>query len=296
LDKILRDKKALLLFLGPGFLLYLIVVLIPVVQSGVYSFYDGLPGINFEFNGIDNYVRLFKDKQFFSSFKLTLKYVVTVTSYQIIVGMLLAFLFVYGIKRFATTVRTIVFLPVVLPIVAVAHLFAKIYDIMPTYGLVNSLLEAAGFSRYVKAWIGMPDTALTALCIQDIWMTVGFYAIIFYAAIIDLPGELMEAARIDGASGFGVAWHITLPLLRPIIGVAVIYSLSSTLKVFSSALALTAGGPARATYMLSLYMYNTAFNFRSYGYGSTIGVFILLECLLIVIVVNRLLNRNSYDY
>ena len=161
------------------------------------------------------------------------------------------------------------------------------------YGLINSLLDMLGLEQYIQAWIGLPSTALGALCVQDIWMTMGFYAIILYAGLVDVPANLLEAGKIDGARGFTLARYITLPLMRPVIGTALIYSLSSTLKVFSSVLALTAGGPAKSTYTLSLYMYDTAFNFNKYGYGSVIGVFIMLECIIIVAVVNRIINKKE---
>lgn len=295
MDRILRDKKAIGIFLVPGALLYLVVVLVPVVWSVVYTFFEGVPGMHFEFVGLDGYRRIFQDSQFWNSFVLTLKYALTVTFFQMLAGLLLAFLFAFGLKRFQTTIRTIAFLPVVLPIVAVGQLFSKIYAIAPSYGLLNSLLDALGLDLLVKAWIGLPQTALGALCVQDIWMTAGFYAVIFYAGLVDVPANILEAASIDGASGFQRVRYVTLPLLRPVIGTAVIYSLSSTLKVFSSVLALTNGGPARSTYMLSMYMYDTAFNFSEYGYGSVIGLFIMLECICIVLVTNHIVNRKEKE-
>ncbi|MDO5425712.1 MAG: sugar ABC transporter permease [Eubacteriales bacterium] len=295
MGNLLKDKKAISVFMLPGSLLYLIVVLVPVGWSLVYTLFEGVPGLRFEFVGLAGYRKIFSDPQFWRSFQLTLKYTVIVTGFQILIGLLLAFFFVYGLKRFQTTVRTIVFLPVVLPIVAVGQLFSKIYAIAPSYGLLNSFLSGIGLDNLVKAWIGLPQTALPALCVQDIWMTAGFYAVIFYAGLLDVPANLLEAAKIDGASGWKRARYITLPLLRPILGTAIIYSLSSTLKVFSSVLALTNGGPARSTYMLSLYMYDTAFQFNQYGYGSVIGVFIMLECLCIVMITNFAVNRKKID-
>ncbi len=293
MNRIMSDKKAIGVFLLPGTAVYLFVVMIPVVWSVVYSLFEGAPGIRFQFRGLGGYLQLFSDRQFLSSLVITLKYCVTVSAFQMILGLSLAFLFTYGITRFRTLARTITFLPVVLPIVAVGQLFSKIYDIAPTYGLVNSLLELFGLEEYICAWIGLPQTALPALCVQDVWMTMGFYAIILYAGLVDVPANLVEAGRIDGAHGLTLARYITLPLMRPVIGTALIYSLSSTLKVFSSVLALTAGGPAKSTYTLSLYMYDTAFNFNKYGYGSVIGVFIMAECVVIVAVVNRIVNRKE---
>lgn len=292
MDRILRDKKAILVFLLPGLLVFTFVVLIPVGWSLVYSLYEGVVGIQLDFTGLHNYTLLFRDPQFIRSMIITLKYALVVTSSQMILGLLFAFLFAYGVK-YKTVVRTICFLPVVLPVVAVGQLFSKMYAIAPMYGLINSLLDLLGLGAYCKAWIGTTQTALAALCVQDIWMTAGFYAIIYYAGIVDIPGDLVEAAKIDGATGTQIAWRIILPLLRPVIATALIYSLSGSIKVYASAYALTGGGPARATYMLSMYMYDTAFKFSEYGYGSTIGVFIMLECLFFVLLTNYLVNRKD---
>ncbi len=291
MDRMLRDKKAIVVFLLPGLLVFAFVVLVPVVWSSVYSFYEGVVGIGLRFNGVRNYAQLFHDSQFTRSMLITLQYTAIVSGLQLVLGLLMSFLFAYGVKH-KVTVRTICFLPVVLPVVAVGQLFGKIYAIAPMHGLINSLLDVLGMGKYVTAWIGTTETALGALCVQDVWMTAGFYAIIYYAGIVDIPKELVEAARIDGATGWHVGTRIVLPLLRPVIGTALIYSLSGSIKVYASAYALTGGGPARATYMLSMYMYDTAFKFNKYGYGSTIGVFIMLECLLFVALTNFVVNKR----
>lgn len=292
-DKLLSDKKAIALFVLPGLVLFLGIVFVPVVWSFVYSLYDGVPGLKFTFNGIDNYMKLFKDKQFFQSFVITLKYMVFMCMGEISFALLLSFLFSFFIKRYTTLARTVVFFPVVLPIVAVGQLFTKIYDITPYYGLVNSILDAIGLDSLIKPWIGTPSTALGALLVQDIWKGMGFYAIIFYAAIVAISKEIFESAEIDGANGRRLIWNIVLPLLKPVIATCMILSLSGTLKVYASPLALTQGGPGKATYMLSMYMYDSAFLFNKYGYGSSIAIFILLECIFVTLVVKNFFSSKE---
>src|SRR5439155_25989664 len=169
-------------------------------------------------------------------------------------------------------IRTLVFFPVVLPTVAVAQMFSKIFEIAPQYGLVNSLLGLLHLSGSVQPWLGRGGTAFWVIVIMDVWRSMGFYAVLLFAGLVDVPGELLEAARIDGASTPRLVRHIVLPLLTPILFTAVIFSINGTLKVFDTILALTRGGPGQTTTPLTLYMYNTAFSNGEYGYGSTVAV------------------------
>ena len=133
------------------------------------------------------------------------------------------------------------FFPWSLPVVAVGQLFNKIFEITPNNGLFNSLLVLVGLNGLVRPWLGQTTTAFLALCSMDIWTAMGFYAIIFYAALMDVPREIIEAAHIDGAGGPRLLRNILLPALRPITITCLVFSFTGTLKVFESAMALTRG-------------------------------------------------------
>lgn len=276
---VLSNKKAIFLFVAPGAILYTIFVVLPVIWSGYYTFFSGMPGIKWEFCGLDNYVRLFQDKSFLNALIVNLKYIGIVTAGQVCMGLLIALMFKYWLRHFSTLVRTIMFFPVVLPTVAVGQLFAKIYEIQPHYGLLNSLLEMLGLHEWVQPWIGQNSTALGSLAAMDIWVAVGFYAIIFYGAILDVPEDVVEAARIDGCRPIQLFTKVLAPLLRPMIITCLIFSFTGTVKMFESSLALTGGGPGSATKSLSMYMYDTAFTYSKTGYGSVIALFIFLMCV-----------------
>lgn len=295
MDRLLRDKKALLLFILPPALIYILTVIVPTVWSLVYSFYSGMPGIDFKFTGLKNYANLWSDSEFLGSLSMTLKYVAIMVIFQVGIGLLLSFLFNFGVKKHKTLVRTVVFFPVVLPIIAVGQLFSKIYEITPQYGLLNSVLNLIGLKSMVQPWIGNASTALGALCVMDIWTSVGFYAVIFYAALVDIPGDIIEAAQIDGARFWRLAWNIIMPLLKPIMCACLVFSLTGTLKVYESVLALTNGGPGHATESLSLYMYNSAFTFSKYGYASAIAVFMLVLSIIIMLIVNKLFAQKDEE-
>lgn len=292
MEKLLRDKKAIAVFILPALILYLIVVFVPIVWSIVYSLFSGMPGMDFKFTGLSNYLHLFKDADFINSVVTNLKYVGVVVTGQIGLGFLVSLLFVFGLKKYKTLIRTIVFFPVVLPTVATSQLFAKIYEIAPQYGLLNSLLHVLSLDSLIQPWLGQTSTALWALCVADIWKAVGLYALIFYGGLVEIPDETIESARLDGASGVRLVRHIILPLVKPVIITGLVLSLTGTIKAFDSVLALTAGGPGTSTQMISMYMYDTAFKYGQYGYGSAIAIFILFECLVATGIVNKL-SKND---
>lgn len=287
MNKVLGNKKAVSLFVVPALIVYSIIVMVPVIWSMYYSFFSGSPGLKWEFAGLDNYLRLFKDKNFLNALLVNCKYVAVTTIGQVGMGLLLALMFKFWLKHCKTFVRTLVFFPVVLPTVAVGQLFAKIYEIQPNYGLLNSLLDSLGFKNLVQPWIGQSSTALWALCIMDIWVAMGFYSVIFYGALLDISDDILEAARIDGCGGWKLFKEILAPLLRPMIVTSFVFSFSGTVKMFESAMALTNGGPGSATKSLSMYMYDVAFTYNKVGYASVIAIVIFLICVLGSFVINK---------
>lgn len=287
MNKVLGNKKAIALFVAPALVLYTALVIVPVIWSLYYSLFSGSPGLQWEFVGFDNYLKLFHDKNFLNALKVNFKYIAVVMIGQVGLGLMLALMFKFWLKRCKAFVRTLVFFPVVLPTVAVGQLFAKIYEIQPNYGLLNSFLSAIGLEKLVQPWIGQASTALWALCIMDIWVAMGFYSVIFYGALLDIPDDILEAARIDGASSFKLFRHVLLPLLRPMVITCLVFSFSGTVKMFESSMALTNGGPGTATKSLSMYMYDVSFTYNKVGYGSVVAIVIFLICICGSMIINR---------
>ncbi|MDL2301984.1 sugar ABC transporter permease [Lachnospiraceae bacterium OttesenSCG-928-D06] len=293
MKRVLQNKKAIALFIVPALILYSVIVILPVIWSMYYSFFSGSPGLKWEFAGFDNFKMLFKDSNFKASLGVNLKYISIVMVGQVGFGLGLSLMFYFWLKKFKNVVRTLVFFPVVLPTVAVGQLFKKIYEIQPNYGLLNSLLDQIGLSDLVQPWLGQASTALICLCIMDIWVAMGFYAVIFYGALLDIPGDVIEAARIDGANGWQLFRRILAPLLRPMIITCMIFSFSGTVKMFESATALTKGGPGVSTRSLSMYMYNVSFTYNKVGYGSVIAIFIFLLCVVGSSIIRKFDNKEA---
>ena len=280
MKRVLGNKKAIALFVVPGLILYVGLVFVPVIWSFVYSLYSGTPGLSWSFSGLKNYSKLLIDSKFHTALMVTIRYIFTTMLGMVVLGLALAMMYRFWLVKFKNLIRTITFFPVILPTVAVGQLFRKIYEIQPNYGLLNSIMDAVGLHDKVQPWIGQASTALGCLSVMDIWVSVGFYAVIFYGGLIDIPEDIIEAAKVDGCNSWQMFKKIIFPLLRPITITCLVFAFAGTVKVFESAIALTNGGPGNATTTLSMYMYNVASEYRNYGYGSAIAIVIFLICII----------------
>lgn len=292
METMLRDRRPALLLVGPALLAYSLFLLVPVFWSLGYTLFEGNVLAGFQFVGFQNFGLLIHDPSFWQAAGVTVKYAVFVTIGQVGMGLLLALVYVFYLGKASGLIRTLIFFPVVLPTVAVGQLFSKIFAIAPQYGLVNSLLQTAHLDSWIQPWLGQGGTALWVIILMDIWRSMGFYAVLLYAGLLDIPSDILESARVDGASSLQVARHIALPLLKPILFSSLIFSINGTLKVFDSILALTGGGPGQSTTPLTLDMFNTAFSYGQYGYGSTIATSLSMMCLLVTLLIFRSARRN----
>jgi raffinose/stachyose/melibiose transport system permease protein len=285
MNKVLGDKKAILLLLGPALLIYTAVMLVPMLWSLGYSFTSGNAIDGYTGNGINNFKQLFHDPQVGTALLFTVKYAVIVTVGQIVFGYLLALLYVFILKSSSALIRTLVFFPIVLPTVAIGLLFQNLFEVAPNNGPVNSLLNVFGIESI--DWFGTPGHAFAVIAIMDIWRSMGFYAVLLFAGLVDVPEEVLESARLDGATGWKLIRSIVLPLSFPVLMSSIIFSINGTLKVFDSIVALTNGGPGQSTTPLTLYMFQTSFSYSQYGYGSAIALFLTVICLLVTLAVFR---------
>jgi multiple sugar transport system permease protein/raffinose/stachyose/melibiose transport system permease protein len=291
MNSVLGDKKAIAILLGPALLVYTLITMVPVLWSFGLTFFKGNPLQGFEFGGIVNYQRLFTDTYVQDAFWFTIKYAIVTSIGQILLGYGLALLYMFVLKKSSTLVRTLVFFPVVLPTVAISLLYQKLFQSAPNDGLVNELLVNVGLSGV--DWLGSGDTAFIVIVIMDIWRSMGFYGVLLFSGLLDIPEDIIESARIDGARFWSLLRHIILPMSLPILFASIIFSLNGTVKVFDSVFALTAGGPGNQTTPLTLYMYRTAFQFSDYGYGSTIALLLTIICLLITLALFRSSRRDN---
>lgn len=288
----LRSRRSVLVFLLPPLLLYSAAVLLPIVQSLFLSFYrwDGITDM--VFIGLDNYVKMFtRDDVFWTSFVNALGYLAICLVLQLggalaVAGLLTA------MPRARELVKTLYLLPAVISTVAIAFLFQRIYSLEPV-GLINQILEWVGLGAWQTAWLSNVQTVLLAVSIPEGWRFTGLYMLIIYAALIAVPKELEEAARLDGASWWQVFWRIRFSYIRPVWITTTIMATTFALRGFDIPYLLTNGGPGQSSELLTTYMYKTAFVHTDYGYASAISVFIVVECLVAVGLIFLLLRRKD---
>ncbi|MDN4471719.1 carbohydrate ABC transporter permease [Demequina zhanjiangensis] len=290
MDSVFRNRGATLLMLTPALLVYTVVMLIPIVWSVTYTFQSGNAVTGFEFVGFDNWIAFFGDATAMDALWFTLRYAIVMTTLQVAAGYGLALLYIFFLRNKSSLVRATIFFPVILPTVAVALMFSRMFEAAPTAGPVNTILMWLGGD--LTDFLGDPGYSFWVIIIMDVWRSMGFYAVLLYAGLVEIPQDIMESARIDGASGWKLVRKIVFPLSLPILLSSIIFSINGTLKVFDSIVALTNGGPGSATTPLTLYMFRTSFAYGQYGYGSTVAFMLTLLCLIATVFVFRSMRKD----
>lgn len=273
-------------------LVYLsIFVFGPILASLVMVFFrwDGFGSVSKAvYVGLGNYREALADGRYLVAFRNTFAYAVVVVGISVPLGLSLA-LALNRINRFAGLIRSIYYVPVMLPVTAMSLLWLLIYQ--PRYGLANQILQSLGLPTF--GWLIDPRIALLAISLMVIWKGLGWYVIIFLAGLKSIPEQLYEAARIDGANGWQQFWGITLPLLKPTTLFVLVMSIIGSLQVFSPVYIMTRGGPANATNVVVYWIYMTAFEFRRFGYAATQATLLFMAIFLITVAQMRLLREGG---
>lgn len=256
------------LFLAPGLAVFGAAVLLPMVLTVGYSFteWDGFGPMSFV--GLDNYTRAVGDELFRDSFVHVIIYIAATIVLEVGVGLALAGLIT--MRRAGMWFRVAIFVPVMLPLVVVAVLWSFVYN--PDFGLINGALAALGLEDFQRIWLGDPATALLAISVVSGWVFAGFYMVIFYAALRQIPAEIVEAAKLDGASEWALFRHVKVPMIRGAIGVAILLCVTGGFQGFDLFFVLTNGGPYGATEIPTTLLVKTVFRAGDVGYGSAMAV------------------------
>ncbi|MEK4108829.1 raffinose/stachyose/melibiose transport system permease protein [Paenibacillus sp. DS2363] len=289
MNSVFSNKGTIAVFVLPTLILFCGIVLIPIFVSSYYSLLDWNGVGRGTFIGLDNYVEMFKDTRVLNSIKNSLLFAGASVFIQLPISLVLALILASNIKG-EGFYRTVYFIPVLISTVVIAQLWSKIYN--ADYGLLNVLLQSIGLSSLAQDWLGQKDTALAASFIPTLWQYVGYHMLLMYAGAKSVSQDVLEAARMDGASRIRTAWSIMIPLMKPILKVSLVFSVIGAFKVFDLIYVLTGGGPFYTTEVPSTLMYATIFDTFRYGYGSAISVFIIVECLVCTILINSLFKTE----
>ncbi len=290
-QKKLRRLGMILLFLLPSAVLYTVFIFLPVVQAIYYSFYrwSGLGPLT-DFAGLGNYTIALKSATFYSAFFHNLEILVLSLIFQLTFALLLA-LTIGKTLPGRTIFRTIFFLPFILSEVVAGVIWTYIYE--PSGGLLNTALQHLIPGFQAQAWLGDPRTVLIAIFVAMIWKYFGLHLVLYVAAIQNIPDEVVEAARIDGASTFQVVRHISLPLLSSTIRLTIFLSALGSLQYFDLIWIMSAGGPVHASETMATYLYKYGFQSFEMGYGSAVGVIMIVICFAFSLLYQRFIMRRD---
>jgi len=291
-NRVLSNKKAVLIFLFPALFLFFIIIVVPIFMSVFYSLteWDGIG--KQMFTGLDNYRKLFHNNGdgFWRAVKNSLIFAVGSVFIQLPISLILALLLARGVKGEQFYVR-VYFIPVLISTVVIGQLWLKIYN--PQYGLLNTILNTIGLGRFTGNWLGDTKKVIFAVIVPVLWQYIGYHMLLMYASARSISEEVFEAARIDGANGIQMAFRITIPLMKPILKVCATFAVVGSLKNFDLVYVMTGGGPAGASQLPSTLMVETIFSRNMYGYGSSMAIFIILECYIFAWLIRKAFRDNE---
>lgn len=283
-----RDTLIALACLTPWIVGFLVFTLYALGASLYYSLTDypilGSPA----FVGLQNFITLFQDRLFWTSLRVTSIYTFVGVPAAIIIGFAMASLLNQKIRGLAIW-RTIFYLPSIVPAVAAAYIWSWIFE--PEFGLLDALLRV--FHMSGPDWLASTTWVLPAFIIMYLW-GAGGNLLLYLAALNQVPTELYEAARVDGARGWGRLWHVTLPMCSPVILFTFLTGIIGTLQVFTNAYVLTNGGPNNASLFYVLYLYQNGWQYFKMGYASALAWVLFLLMLALTVITLRVSRRLVY--
>lgn len=287
-EAIMTNRATPWLFLAPAIVLILAVTAYPLVYSLFMSFQDfnvyrsAVEGT--QFVGFKNYADLLNDPQFWGSFKLSAIYVTCSVLGSLILGMGLALLLDRELPGM-TILRSLLIVPMVVTPVSIGLTWRMMYS--DQIGIINHLLGAVGLPR--PLWIESTDSALLSVILVDIWEWTPFMFLILLAGLRSLPISPFESAKVDGTTAWQRFRYLTLPMMSPVIAVAVILRTVDAIRIFDQIFVMTRGGPAQATDLLSVFIYRVGFKHSHISYAAALSWVLLLVCtVLLVLFVNNI--------
>jgi multiple sugar transport system permease protein len=285
------ERNLAWLLVAPTILMFVVFALIPSITAILFAFSHirlHRTGMLRTFIGFDNFVRAFGDSLVRQSAVTTIKWALTVTTVEILLGLGLALLLSHGIRGRAIFTSLLI-IPIIMPPVAVSIMWFFMYDY--TFGIFNFLLNIIGLPSV--EWLSNPDTALYAMMAVDVWQATPFAFLLLYAAILSLPRDPYEAAAIDGAGRWHVFRTVTLPLLLPVLAVVVLLRLIDAARIFDKIYVMTRGGPGSSAFTTTLTVYVEAFNKYDFGFASAIS---FMFQIVLVVIATFYVKRVMVDY
>ena len=300
MDKLLRKKSYIIAFLAPAFILFTVVLFVPICKAVYYSFCNYKTNYPIEFTGLKNYIKLFtNDETMKMAFKNSMFFMIFSCVTQLLFGLVLAALLT-NIKKGRNVFKNIYYLPCVLSSAALGLLWMFVFT--PTLG-INKIMESLGWIDNCQngpQWLFNTDGTIIlpiiVISFVALWQYVGQSMMLYMAQISGISNDIYEAASIDGCSKKQAFFYITLPLIRPMVATAMSLNAIGSLKFFDLVYNMIPEGfLGNRAHVLATHLYEQAFKFNKLGYGCTIGVVLLIMCLIVTFLINKFVKVDSYD-
>ena len=272
----------------PGMIIFTIGLIIPMFLSFYYSLtsWNGMT-VEKPFVGLDNYVNFVFDPYARSAWWFTLRFTIWNTIIQNVAAIFMAVALDSGIKG-QKIMRTIFFVPCLISAVVVGFVWLKLYG-----NVLPALFKLMGLKSSLAMLLGKEETVLSGLLIANNWQWIGYWMLIYLAALQSIPSDLYEAAKVDGANAVRQFINITIPMLAPALTICIVGITTGSLKVYDLLVASTNGGPGRASTSIIYYTYSTAINGRQYGYGSALTISVVFALLLVAVLQVKVLKKRE---
>ena len=281
-----RSRGTIAWLMLPGLAVLVFSLVVPLGFSVYYSLtdWDGLGA--YQHVGLDNYRAILTDDPvFWRSLRNVLLLLAATVFLQNPIAFALAALLSRLSARASRLLRTVYFVPAVLSLVIVAKLWVDVFN--PTFGILNKLLRAVGLDALAVSWLSNPHTSLAAVIWIILWQGFGWALLFYYAALMTVPRDLEEAARIDGAGRLATYRHVIIPYLAPMIATVIVIDVISSMKQMELIYLTTQGGPGQLTQFLGVYLYQKAFVTSEYGYGNALSVLFVVVSAGLTLLVHR---------
>lgn len=285
-----RDDVSFSALVAPAFILLFALTLVPILFSLVISFFNfKLTQIgSISFCGLDNFARALGDKNFRSALWTTVIQVVCTVSGQMVLGMAAALLLSRE-GRFVRVLRSLYIIPMMITPIVTGLMFRMMFN--ADMGIFNYLLSLFGVDPV--NWLGNGRNALITVIVTDIWLSTPFVTMILMAGVQSISSDFYDAAAIDGVSGIQQFFYITLPLIRPMILLALLFRTMDAIRRYDSIMAMTAGGPGTATQTLNIYSYYQGFSYFNIGYSSALSLVMLVVIFAISMVLLKRIRQDD---
>jgi ABC-type sugar transport system permease subunit len=281
-------------FLAPAIAAYLLFMAYPLYRTFALSL-TNWSGFGAARNiGFANFKTLISDSTFWRTLKNTLYFAFFSSVFSVLIGLVMAWLDLYMRKMEGQVFRTILFSPSIIAPTITGLLFMFIFT--EEIGLLNNILRMIGFSKLTTAWLSNMATVKQVIVIATIWRQFGLCLVLCYAGLQGIPNAMIESSRLDGAGDFRIFTRILAPLIKPQIELSTMFTMLGGLRIYDSVVALTAGGPARQTVVLPMWIVENAFSYSKYGYASALCVIFVLVVLIFIILLRFVFRGESYEY